>query len=88
MLININDDLVKQFNDIKNIVSKKWPNSKYIGYFQARTNTYAPLNELKDKYETILKLDNVVGLSIATRPDSISYECLDYLEELNKILGK
>lgn len=81
---NVNDNLVKQFNDIKDIVSKKWPNSKYIGYFQARTNTYAPLSELKDKYETILKLDNVVGLSIATRPDSISDECLDYLEELNK----
>lgn len=81
---NVNDNLIKQFNDIKNIVSKKWPNSKYIGYFQARTNTYAPLSELKDKYETILKLDNVIGLSIATRPDSITDECMDYLEELSK----
>lgn len=58
--------------------------SKYIGYFQARSNTYAPLNILKEKYETILKLDNVVGLSIATRPDCISDECLDYLDRLNK----
>ncbi len=81
---NINDDLITQFNNVKDIISKKWPNSKYIGYFQARTNTYAPLNILKEKYETILKLDNVVGLSIATRPDSISNECLDYLEDLSK----
>ena len=63
---------------------KKWPNSKYIGYFQARTNTYAPVEVLKEKYEAILKQENVVGLSIATRPDSITDECLDYLCELNK----
>lgn len=81
---NKKDNLIKQFNDIKKVMDKKWPNSKYIGYFQARTNTYAPLEILKEKYETILKLENVVGLSIATRPDAITSECLDYLEELNK----
>ena len=81
---NQNDDLVTQFNEIKDMISKKWPNSLYIGYFQANTNTYAPVNILKEKYETILKLDNVVGLNIATRADSITDECLDYLEELNK----
>ena len=63
---------------------KKWPQAKYIGYFQANTNTYDSINNLKEKYETILKLDNVVGLSIATRPDSISDECYEYLKELNK----
>jgi len=63
---------------------KKWPKAKYIGYFQANTNTYADVDVLKEKYETILKLDNVVGLNIATRPDSISDECLDYLEQLAK----
>lgn len=76
-------DLVTQFNEVKEIISKKWPNSKYIAYFQAHTNTYAPLDILKEKYESVLCLDNVVGLSIATRPDSISDECLDYLEELS-----
>ena len=81
---NPKDSLIKQFEEVKTIMNKKWPNSKYIGYFQANTNTYAPLNELKEKYETILNIDNVVGLSIATRPDSITDECLDYLEELNK----
>ncbi len=79
-----NDNLVKQFEEVKTMMHKKWPKAKYIGYFQARTNTYAPLSVLKDKYETILKLDNVVGLAIATRPDAISEECLEYLEELNK----
>ncbi|MBR4178917.1 MAG: TIGR01212 family radical SAM protein [Bacilli bacterium] len=77
-------DLVTQFNEVKNMMLKKWPNAKYIGYFQANTNTYAPVNVLKGKYESILKLDNVVGLNIATRSDAISEECLDYLNELNK----
>ena len=48
---NINEDVITQFNTIKEIMLKKWPNSKYIGYFQAGTNTYAPLNILKEKYE-------------------------------------
>ena len=81
---NKTEDLVTQFNKIKTIMENKWPNSKYIGYFQANTNTYAPLSELKEKYETILKLPNVVGLSISTRPDAISDEVLEYLGELNK----
>ncbi|MBQ2639727.1 MAG: TIGR01212 family radical SAM protein [Bacilli bacterium] len=81
---NIKDSIKKQFNDIKNMMHKKWPKAKYIGYFQARTNTYAPVDKLKELYESILEEDNVVGLNIATRPDSITDECLDYLEELNK----
>ena len=78
------DSLEKQFNDIKTIIDKKWHNTKYIAYFQANTNTYAPINILKQKYETVLKFDNVIGLSIATRADSITLECLDYLENLAK----
>lgn len=81
---NQNEDLITQFNTIKEIMEKKWPNSYYIGYFQANTNTYAPLEELKEKYETILSLPNVIGLNIATRSDAISKECYNYLEELNK----
>ncbi len=81
---NPNDNLIKQFETIKNIIHLKWPKAKYIGYFQAHTNTYAPVDILKEKYESILKLPNVIGLNIATRPDAISDECLEYLEELNK----
>ena len=81
---NINDELEVQFNKVKDVINKKWPNSKYIAYFQARSNTYAPLHILKEKYEKVLKFDNVIGIAIATRCDAISDECLDYLEELNK----
>ena len=81
---NPKEDLIDQFKKIKKIMDKKWPNSKYIGYFQSRTNTYAPVKELKEKYEKILKIKDVVGLSISTRPDAISDECLEYLKSLNK----
>ncbi len=81
---NEQKDLVTQFYEVKEMMHKKWPSAKYIGYFQAHTNTYAPLSILKEKYECILNLPNVIGLNIATRPDCISEECLDYLEELNK----
>lgn len=81
---NKEKDLITQFNEVKEIMEKKWPNSYYIGYFQANTNTYAPLPVLKEKYETILALPNVVGLNIATRSDAITQECYDYLEELSK----
>ena len=76
--------LIEQFNKVKDTVSKKWPNSKYIGYFQADTNTYAPLPLLKRNYEEILNLPNVIGLNIATRCDALPNDVLDYLEELNK----
>lgn len=80
----VSKPLIEQFNDVKKIMLHKWPKAKYICYFQANTNTYAPVDVLKEKYESVLYLDNVVGLSIATRADSISEECLDYLEELSK----
>ena len=79
-----NKTLTEQFFDVKDIMDKKWPNTHYIGYFQANTNTYAPVSILKEKYEEILKIPEVVGLNIATRADSITDECLNYLEELNK----
>ena len=77
-------DLITQFNEVKEMMMKKWPDALYIGYFQANTNTYADVDTLKEKYEPILKLDNVIGLNIATRPDAITDECLDYLEDLSK----
>lgn len=73
-----------QFNEVKEKIEKKWPNSKYIAYFQARTNTYAPLNILKEKYESALELEDVIGIAIATRSDAITDETLEYLTELNK----
>lgn len=81
---NPTKSLTDQFMEVKEIMDKKWPNTKYIGYFQANTNTYAPVHILKEKYKEVLKINGVVGLNIATRPDAITTECLDYLEELNK----
>ncbi len=81
---NSRNDIITQFETIKKVMLHKWPNAKFIGYFQAGTNTYAPLSKLKSLFEPILKIDNVVGLNIATRPDAISEECLDYLTDLSK----
>lgn len=81
---NKDDDLETQFYDVLKIMKNKWNDAYYIGYFQANTNTYAPLDVLKDKYEQVLQIPNVIGLNIATRPDAITDECYDYLEELNK----
>ena len=81
---NKEDSIEKQFIEIRDMMHKKWKDAKYIGYFQARTNTYAPVEELKKVYEKVLSFDNVVGLNIATRPDSITDECLEYLDDLNK----
>jgi len=78
------DDLVTQFNKVRDRQHKKWPDAKYIGYFQAYTNTYAPVSVLRDYYETILAQPGVVGLSIATRPDCLPDDVVDYLAELNE----
>ena len=81
---NRNIPLTEQFNIVKETMEHKWKDSKYIGYFQADTNTYAPLNKLKECYESILNIPGVIGLNIATRPDSITPDVYDYLEELSK----
>ena len=81
---NRNIPLTEQFNIVKETMERKWKDSKYIGYFQADTNTYAPLDKLKECYESILSIPGVIGLNIATRPDSITPEVYDYLEKLSK----
>lgn len=81
---SVEEPLSIQFQKGVEMMQKKWPDGKFIGYFQARTNTYASVSILKEKFEPILKYPNVIGLAIATRPDAISKECLDYLEDLSK----
>lgn len=79
------DSLAKQFYDVKTMIHNKWPNAAYIVYFQANTNTYATLEKLKKIYEEAIHLDaNIVAISIATRPDCLSEDILDYLEALNQ----
>lgn len=79
-----NFSIHKQFEDIEEMMHKKWKNGKYIAYFQAYTNTYAPINVLKQKYTEALNEKDVVALAIATRPDCLEDEVLDLLEEINK----
>lgn len=76
----------KQFIEIEDMMAKKWKSGKYIAYFQAYTNTYAPVNILKKKYEEAVNQEGVVALAIATRPDCLQDEVLDLLEEFNKKL--
>lgn len=73
-----------QFEDIKQMMSKKWKNGKYIAYFQAYTNTYAPISVLRQKYKEAIMEDNVVGLAIATRPDCLEDEVLDLISNFNE----
>lgn len=81
---NPKESLPEQFEKGKKIMQRKWPNAKFIAYFQANTNTYAPLEKLKECFEPFIQRDDCIGLSIATRSDSITDECLDYLEDINK----
>ena len=78
------NDILKQFNSAKEVLEKKWPNSYYIAYFQAGTNTYGNIDILKEYIDKVKNLDNVVGISIATRPDCLSKEYLEYFSKLNK----
>ncbi|MBR6681566.1 MAG: TIGR01212 family radical SAM protein, partial [Clostridia bacterium] len=64
-------------------ISSKWKDVFYIPYFQAHTNTYAPLEVLKEKFENALMLPNTVGLSISTRPDCLDDDVVEYLCELS-----
>lgn len=74
----------QQLEEGKLFFARKYPEMKYLAYFQAYTNTYGQLEELKRKYEEALTVEDVVGLVIGTRPDCMPDSLLDYLEELSK----
>src|SRR5574344_1573941 len=74
----------EQLEEGKAFFARKYPNMKYLAYFQAYTNTYAKVEQLREMYEEALRVEDVVGIVIGTRPDCMSDELLDYLEELNK----
>jgi len=81
---NPSDSIRKQMDEGIERISTKWKNVKLMPYFQAGTNTYAPTEHLKLLYEEALAYEDVVGLSVATRPDCISDETLEYLSDVNK----
>ena len=83
-ITNNNKSVLEQFEEEKKIMHKKWPEGLYIPYLQANTNTMDTVDNLKKIYEPLINKDNVVGFAIATRPDSISDEVLEYLEDINK----
>lgn len=74
----------QQLEEGKQFFARKYPDMKYLAYFQAFSNTYAPLPHLRQLYEEALAVEDVVGLVIGTRPDSLPDSLLDYLEELNQ----
>lgn len=77
--VSIEEQIVLEMERLR----KKDPDARAVAYFQAHTNTYAPLAQLKECYERALACEGICGLSIATRPDCLSEEILDYLKELN-----
>lgn len=81
------DDLKTQFEKIREVMVKKWPNALYIPYLQANTNTYAEVSRLEEIYTKFLSLDpNVVQISIATRADCLENEKIALLSKINKII--
>lgn len=73
----------QQFAVMREIMHRKWPSARFVAYFQAFTNTYAPVEKLRALYEAALEGDEIVGLAIGTRPDCLPDEVTDLLRELN-----
>ena len=76
--------ITQQLQEGKEFFARKYPAMKYLAYFQAYTNTYGELEHLKEMYEEALRVPDVVGLVIGTRPDCVPPSLLDYLAELNR----
>ena len=74
--------IAEQLEAGKRFFARKYPDMKYLAYFQAFTNTYAPIEQLKGLYEEALAVEDIVGIVIGTRPDCVSDALLDYLAEL------
>ena len=82
---NRKDSIPKQIELGKEKLRKKFANGKYIAYFQSFTNTYAPVEKLRQIYGAALHHPDIVAVSIATRPDCLSGNVLQLLQELNQI---
>lgn len=81
---NVSKSIDAQFDEVCEKMRHKWHEGLYIPYFQAHTNTYAPVSVLKERFEGVLNREGVVGISIATRADCLGDDVLDYLSELNE----
>ncbi len=81
---DIHLDLQSQYQTIKANMLKKWPQGKPMAYFQAYTNTYAPLNTLKEVFTPFIENKEIVGLALATRADCLEDEKIQYLQQLTQ----
>jgi len=81
---NRSNSISNQLQEGIKFFSNKYPEMKYLAYFQSYTNTYDSIDSLIEKYEQALAYDNVVGLIVGTRPDCMPDDLIDYFEELNK----
>ena len=81
---NVHDHLEKQFQTISQIMKRKWPECAYIAYFQANTNTYGPLDKIKNMIQPFLEKEDIKGIALATRPDCLNEEIVCYLSEVNQ----
>ncbi|EOT48774.1 MULTISPECIES: TIGR01212 family radical SAM protein [Enterococcus] len=87
MIVAPTDPLPLQFQKEIDQMHQKWPDvTKYIVYFQNFTNTHAPLEVIKERFEQVIHLPGVVGLSIGTRPDCLPDDVVDYLAQINQDL--
>jgi len=77
-------ELDMQIVQTRERMRREWGTKKFLVYFQAFTNTYAPFDTLKSLYDKALQYDDVLGLSIGTRSDSVTEETLEYLVELSR----
>ena len=75
--------ITRQLEEGKRFFAHKYPEMKYLAYFQAYSNTYGSLNTIRRRYEEALAQEDIVGIVIGTRPDCIDSSLLDYLEQLN-----
>ena len=76
------DPLDVQFDQGVAMMKRKWPHGKAIAYFQSFTNTYASLTEIRSKFQPIFQREDVLAMAIATRPDALVHDVLDYLDRL------
>lgn len=83
--IDISADILNQYKLNKEVMDRKWNNGKYIPYFQSFSNTYGPLEKIKNMIEPFLKMDEVCEISIATRCDCLDDDVIDYLESVSHL---
>lgn len=87
MIVAPEEPLPVQFQKEIDMMHQKWPHvDQYIVYFQNFTNTHAPIEVIKERFEQVINLPGVVGLSVGTRPDCLPDDVVEYLAELNQRL--